>query len=103
MPVRFVGELPPTKHRIRLAVRRVADQLKERPGEWAEIKRYSGKKKQAAYVYAHNCKMGKNRTLSPEMGFRVKAQADGFGSVVVYGRYVGLNNEYAAEPEVGLP
>lgn len=102
MTVKFVDGLPPSQHSIRLGASRIATTLKERPGTWAEIKRYSGKRKQAGYVYAHNCKMGKNKTLDRRLGFEVIARADGFGMVIVYARYVGVNGEHS-EPGTSSP
>ena len=99
MSVKFLDTAPKGKQQVRMNLRRVSNQLRERPGVWAELRSYSGKRKQGGYVYAHNCKTARNRTLSPRMGFEVKAIADGHGNVVVYGRFVGENGEFGGESE----
>jgi hypothetical protein len=96
MTVRFLDTVPPKRRTVNINLKRVTKQLTQRPGQWAEIRVYTGKQKQAGYVYAHNCKTAKNRSLSPENGFEVRAQSDGGGAVVVLARYVGRHGEYAA-------
>lgn len=99
MPVRFLDSVPPKRRTVNINLKRVTKQLMDRPGQWAEIRVYTGKQKQAGYVYAHNCKTAKNRSLSPEYGFEVRAQSDGGGAVVVLARYVGRNGEHATPSE----
>ena len=87
--IKFVGDLPTRKRRVNIDLHKISTQLKARPGEWAIIREYAGQQRNAGYVYAHNCKTGKNRALSPPMGFEVKAQATEHGTVAVYARYGG--------------
>lgn len=76
-------------------MQRVTKRLKREPGKLFEIRRYTGtqRQKQGGYVYAHNCKTGRIKSLSPAAGFLVQAIADReTNSVVVYGTYVGEMN-----------
>jgi endo-1,4-beta-mannosidase len=93
--VKFIGELPKPAARIPAAMKAVINKMKATPGEWWEIRKYEGDKGKAAYVYAHNCKRGAIRSLSPQMGIEVKAMSDGDGNVVVVGRYIGTDGRYA--------
>lgn len=89
MEPRFVDELPPRRKIKTHTLRVLARDLQDRPGEWAEIRSYAGKRRNAAYVYAHNCRTGKNKSLSPASGFEVEARATHAGTVSVFARYVG--------------
>ncbi len=99
MAVQFIDEAPPRRRVVNINLKRVTSVLKSRPGKWAEIRVYSGKRKQNGYVYAHNCKTARNRSLSPQEGFEVHAASDGDGSVIVYARYVGRHGEHATPSE----
>lgn len=89
MEARFIGELPERRSARSRRVRGIVVDLMDRPGEWAEIRTYSGDKRNAGYVYAHNCRTGKNRSLSPAMGFEVEARSPTDGVVSIYARYIG--------------
>lgn len=93
--MKFIGELPRPATRIPAAMRRIINKMKATPGEWWEIREYRGENKKAAYVYAHNCKTGAVRSLSPQMGVEVVARTKEDGSVGVYGRYIGTDGRYA--------
>lgn len=90
--VRKVREMPEKRTWVPTQMQRIVSQLKRSPGEQFEIRRYTGTQaqKQGGYVYAHNCKTGKIRSLSPAAGFTVTAIADrSTNSVVVYATYIG--------------
>jgi hypothetical protein len=97
--VKFIGELPKPAARIPAATRSIINKMKATPGDWWEIRKYEGERSKAAYVYAHNCKRGAIRSLSPQMGIEVKAMSTGDGNVSVLGRYIGTDGRYAKDDD----
>lgn len=89
-------EEPPVAHRGRRGVSRIkqeiAQQLKDRPGEWAWIR--NGKSRGAAASIAYHMKIGTSPAFRPEGSFEaVSRNVD--GKYRIYARYIGEGGEYA--------
>lgn len=93
--MRFVGQLPARIPHLSQHRRGMVRKLQATPGEWWELKVYDAEHASNAYVYVHNCRRGKIKAFSPELGMEVKPRANEDGSVSVYVRYVGAHSEFA--------
>jgi hypothetical protein len=89
MNIRFIDELPDTKRGRNNKYSLYLEELKQNPNRWGYLREYKGGSKDNAYTFAHNCKKGVIKNLSPQDGVEVVARSAGNGMVIVYARYVG--------------
>ena len=89
MNIRFIDELPETKRGRNNKYETLLAELKQNPNRWGYLREYKGASKDNAYTFAHNCKRGVIKKLSPQDGVEVVARSAGNGMVIVYARYVG--------------
>jgi hypothetical protein len=93
MSILFIDELPVTKRgRKDNKYSLYLEELKQNPNRWGYLREYKGASKDNAYTFAHNCKRGVIKKLSPQDGVEVVARSAGNGMVIVYARYVGDTN-----------
>ena len=93
MNIEFIEELPPKSRRdsgIYPSATNVAAALRGAEGRWAKIRTYAPDKKMGGYVFASQCRTGKNKALSPASGFEVETRVDKETKELhVYARFVG--------------
>lgn len=89
MNIRFIDELPETKRGRSNKYSLYLEELKQNPNRWGYLREYKGVSRNNAYTFAHNCKKGVIKNLSPQDGVEVLARSTGNGITIVYARYVG--------------